>query len=286
MGYSWQVRAELEWPDAATVVPPPGWRWSDTCFWVVNSDGVANDPQRRLVKRGGQLHTPVTRSPDDLAAQCAPLFVRLSPVPNYRSSMRVGVRVPDLQDDLDGLKRLAEFTRTHLPRLWLRVDPLEALLDVGDTAGPAVHKGAHARLSATIRARHHLMPEDRHRARMAATRIAAFVAPDKTLNTVTGMLREAVDVRVAPGNGWVVFRCFAQAASASQVHAAAGFAVDWVRAALHGGDPNRVITKWEPGLPRQLAYAHTLERGWAETNFHHHSRRTVAARLAQRGVTG
>lgn len=284
----WQVRAELEWPDAVTAVPPPGWRWSDACYWVVNSNGVANDPHRRLVKTGGQLHTPLARDAEELAEQCHPLFERLAPVPNYRSAMRVSLRVPQLQHDLAALRTLAEVTRAHLPRLWPRIDPLDALLD-GVTGGVAAHKAAHGRLTATLRARHFLMPELGHRARMRAATVAEFAAVE-AVPRVGGSrawspaLRESVDVRAVADNGWITFRCFAQAADAAQLQAAARLATAWVAVALDGGDPDSTVRPLQNGLPRQRRYVHALEQGWLATNFHHHPRRVVAARLAQRGL--
>lgn len=287
------MRAELEWPDAVTAVPPPGWRWSDQCFWIVNSSGVANDPQRRMVRQGGQLHTPVTASADELAAACHPLFERLAPVPNYRSSMRVSLRVPQLQHDLAALRRVTEFTRAHLPPLWAAVDPVDPLIaGVGERGDDAARKGAYARLTATLRSRHFLMAEDTHRQRMRAPDVAAFAAvePVPTAGTSRAWsppIRESLDVRAVADNGWVTFRCFAQAADAAQLLAAAQLATAWIGAALDGGDPGGAVTPWQARLPRQRRYVHELEQGWLATNFHHHARRVVAARLAARGfVTG
>lgn len=287
MGEKLQIRAEMEWPDAHTVVLPTGWRWSDKCFWVVNSDGIACDPQRRLVKFGGQVHTPITSGPDDLASRCAPLFESLMPVPNYRSTMRVSVRLPDLRDDVRALKRLLDYTHRHLPRTWSRVDPLEPMIDLGPAATEAEHRGAHNRLTAAIRARHYLLPSGLHAQRMKATTVHQLLAPEVTVATSTGPvpspLRETVDIRHVQSAGWITLRCFAQAADDDQVHAAAGFALAWIKAALSDDDPARPVNVWHRRLPRQLPYRHDLEKGWQATNFYHNSRQSVAARLADMG---
>lgn len=288
---SWQVRAEMEWPDAHTVVLPAGWRWSATCFSIVNSDGLANDPQRRLVRYGGQLHTPAAPGCDQLAELVAPMFTRLGPIPNYRAAMRVAVKVPQLREDLPLLKRISDFTVEHLPRLWSQIDPLDPLLDLGGLATPVERRAAAARLTAAIRSRHYLMPMRAHAQRMAATTMAAFTAQATTVTpdgrVLPVPLREAVDVRHTPRAGWVVLRCFAAPADAAQLRAAAGFAVGWLRHALDEADPtqlSRLVASWSPGLPRQLPYHHGLEMGWRHTNFLHNSRQVVAARLAQRGA--
>lgn len=289
MGSSWQVRAELELPDAPTVASlAPGWRWSPACFWVVNSDGVANDPQRRLVKRGGQLHTAVYRTPGALAQACGPLFGWLAPVPNYRAAMRIEVQVPGLSGDLAAVKQLCEYTRSFLPPLWPQLDPLEPLLE-GQEMDALAARAACARLTATIRARHFLVSAHRHRVRMAAGTVEQFTAgevvprPDGRPALVMPA-QEAVDVRHVAAGDWVTFRHFASTADPVQVEAAAGFAIAWIRAALQGAPATRLVKQFDGALPRQLPFVHRLEKGWAATNFHHHSRRTVAARLAQAGV--
>lgn len=286
----WQVRAEMEWPDARTVVLPSGWRWSDKCFWVVNSDGIACDPQRRLVKHGGQVHTPIARAPDDLAMRCLPLFDSLRPQPNYRATMRVSIRVPDLRDDVDAIKRLLDYTHRYLPPMWSRVDPLDPMVELDPQATDAEHKGAHNRLTAAIRARHYLLPAGLHQRRMKAVTIDQLLAPEVTISTnagpVSSPLRETVDVRHVGATGWITFRCFAQAANDDQVHAAAGFATAWTKAALHDDDPVQPVNVWQRHLPRQLPYRHDLEKGWQRTNFYHNSRQSVAAFLADGDTLG
>lgn len=287
MGERWHVRAEMEWPDAhTTAVLAPGWRWSNTCFAVVNSDGTAADPQRRLVHHGGQIHTPVARDPDDLAQMADPLFASLRPVPNYRAAMRIAVRVPALRHDLALLKKVCDYTHRRIAPLWPRIDPLDALLDLGPKATPQEHRGAAARLTATIRARHYLVPVSVHTHRMNAYTVAAFTQPP-TQPTASGReltvaLREAVDLRLVGQVGWVTFRCFASARDAAALRAAASLAVGWLEAACAGHDPAALLDRWQPQLPRQLPYRHDLERGWAETNFAHHTRAQVAAALAAR----
>jgi len=300
MSEPWEVRAEMEWPDAHTVVLPPGWKWSPTCFCVVNSDGIANDPQRRLVRYGGQVNTPAARSIDDLATMTDPLFVRLAPRPNYRAAMRVAVRVPSLRDDLPLLKRICDFTHRNLPRLWPQIDPLDPLLDLGEQASELERRGAAARLTLTIRARHYFVPLRVHAQRMAAPSMAAFTAPPAVAASNGRMLpvplREALDVRHSARADWVVLRCFASPADAGQLRAAAGFALGWVRAAAEctgntaeGADPGwlaALAARWAPGLARQMPYHHGLEMGWRHTNFLHNARQVVAARLEQASSAG
>lgn len=288
MDSGWQVRAELELPDAPTIATlPSGWRWSDTCFWVVNSDGVANDPQRRLVRRGGQLNTAAYSSAAELGQACAPLLRDLSPRPNYRAELRIQVRVPGLSQDMPLLKQLCDYTSTFLPPLWPRLDPLDRLLD-GQADGLAA-KAAHARLTATIRARHFLLTGHRHKMRMNAATVEEFTGVDaasrpggRPVYLAPG--REAVDVRDVATDDWVTFRHFAGTGETGEVEAAAGFAARWIQAAFDSASATRLAAQFEGWLPRQLPFSHWLEQGWMATNFHHHSRRTVSARLALAGL--
>lgn len=280
----WMVRAELELADIrnGAQVLPPRWSWSNECFWVVNSDGVAVDPLRRLVRYGGMVHTATFATPHDLAAACEPLFTQHGAATNYRSSMRIGVFIPGLAGDLAALRQIADYTRRHLPPLWAAVDPLTALFKA--LPGQKKNAAAAARMTATTQNRHFLISERQHQERMAATSAAEF----KLAGSIVRMpgqpaavmnQRECVDLHHAGDTGWVTLRCFPQPGDAAGIYAAASFAIAWLLAALSDDDPQMPVLRWMNELPRQLPFDPVLEKGWAHTNLRHHSRRTVAARL-------
>lgn len=286
MGPGWLVKAELEWPDVPNGPHSllPGWRWSDVCWWIVNSNGAANDPQRRAVRNGGMVLTPEFGSPQKLADQAGALMEVLKPAVNYRCSMRASVYVPGLAANVGRLQQLAEYTRRHLPPMWNAVDPLRPL-----ASGLDKSKGAQEFYLAALRKRHYLVSERCHALRMTATDVARFAAAEAPPGldgspVKAPLVREALDLRAAD-TGWVTLRCFAHPRTAMELHAAAGFAVDWVHAALAGASsPQQPVMKWISHLPRQLPYDAQLEKSWKYTNFHDNSRRTVLARLAAMGL--
>lgn len=284
---------ELEWPDVNCFGPPPlaGWAWSATDYTIVNSDGVANDPRRTLVLRGGELNSPPFPSPEALGAAVEDLAGLTGPGENYRSNLHVHVRVPALDGWLAGrLQAIAGFTRDHLPDLIDTLDPLAGLL-AGQPSADA--PAARARLRHSTRSRHYFLPETRATARAAATTTAEALAAEVPASRAGRPQwhlapREAVNLRALRKHGTVEFRCFAGTRSGAAVAAAAGFARDWLTAALGGGgatDAAATVARWAPGLPRQLPFSARLETGWHRTNLQHNSRADVAAYLAQNGIT-
>jgi hypothetical protein len=286
-GRGWQVKAELEWADVPNGPRSllPGWRWSDVCWWVVNSNGVANDPQRRDVRYGGMVLTAPYSDPDGLAGAASELLGLLRPVVNYRCGMRISVHIPGLSDSLEMLRRLADYTRRHLPPMWSAIDPLKPLLEA--QPGTSVRAASEFQ-TAAMRKRHYLVSERCHAARMTAPDVPAFLAAETPPGpggkpARAPVIREALDLRDA-GTGWVSMRCFAQARTPGEIAAAAGFATSWLLAAINGSAPQQPVVRWMDQLPRQLPFNAQLEKGWRYTNFHDNSRRTVLARLATLGV--
>lgn len=286
----WTYGAELEWPDVDVATRlPPGWAWSKTDYSMVNSAGewrgVANDPQRRLVPVGGELNTPPAPGPDALAEAAAPLWGRMRPGRNYRSNLHIHLRIPGIEDHLPVLERLAAYSRTHLPGLWGRIDPLDALTEdqpEGDAAREAAARRAHSE-----RSRHHFIPAARHEARKAARTLEEFLAAEVPAGrdgrpAWALEAREAVNLRALRKHGTIEFRCFADPAEPSELHAAAAFAGLWVFAALSDGDPAWPVSTWGAHLPRQRPFELELELGWRATNFQHHKRGEVAALLRER----
>lgn len=284
---AWTYGAELEWPDVdVTAELRPGWKWSSSDYTIVNSDGVANDPRRKLILRGGELNTPPATGPDTLAEEVAEQWKRSRPGHNYRSNLHIHVRIAGISERLPLLLRIAEFSRSHLPQLWPHVDPLGQLLsDQGDSASS---RGAEARLRHSERSRHHFVTPERHAARSRAETLEGFLAaevPEGRDGRPAWALgpREAVNLRSLRKHDTIEFRCFADPADPGEVHAAAAFAGLWLYLALYGGSALEAVQRWGPLLPRQRRFDLRLEKGWRETNLQHNKRGDVEALLRSRG---
>ena len=290
-GIGWTYGAELEWPDVDTTAElPHGWKWSETDYTIVNSNGVANDPRRILIRRGGELNTPPAASPEELGQQAARAWLLLQPGHNYRSNLHIHVRIPGLENNLAALRQLATFTREYLPAYIDQIDPLGGLL-VGLPEGTPEHAAATKRLTHSRRSRHYLTSPARNAARLAATSVQDALAAEcptaKTGATQWHLApREAVNLRSLRKHRTVEFRCYAAPRHADELVAAVKMTRDWLLSAFNSTDPGRAVAHHEWRLPRQAPFEHALELGWQRTNLQKNSRAQVTEYLRQKGILG
>jgi hypothetical protein len=267
------VRAEL----------PAEWEWSRTDYTVVGSDGIANDPLRKLVLRSGELNTPVCQSPEELAERTAEVRAALRPGHNYRSNLHVHIAPAGREWQLDELKAIADYSRRLLPGALKMMDPLNGLF-TGLTDEEEI-TAAKKRMAHSERSRHFFISDARHEARMEALSIdgmlEAEVPHGKNRPLWHLASREAVNLRSIRKHGTVEFRCFAGDAEDRHVWAAASFVRDWMQAALNGAEMFELPYFYD--LPVQTAFELRLERGWERTNFQHNRRDVVKERLREMG---
>lgn len=283
-GDGWTYGAELEWPDVDVRKGiPRDWAWSRTDYTVVNSDGVANDPLRKLILRGGELNTPVCRSPEELAERVAEVRELLKPGHNYRSNLHVHVQAPEL-GDLGSVKQIADYSWRLLPGALRMSDPLNGLFT--GLLVPEEIKGAERRRRHSERSRHYFVSRTRHAVRMEAPdlegMLRAEVPMGKNGKPAWALApREAVNLRSLRKHGTVEFRCFAGDRRDVHVWAAACFARDWLTAALNETEVFELPYFFD--LPDQAPFDLRLERGWELTNLRHNKRDVVRMRLQDMG---
>jgi hypothetical protein len=280
----WTFGAELEWPDVdARTELGDGWAWSRTDYTVVNSDGVANDPLRKMVLRGGELNTPVCGGADELAERTEEMRERLKPGYNYRSNLHVHVAAAEFAD-IEAIKRIADYTRRLLPGALKMTDPLNGLF-TGLTDEEEI-AAARRRARHSERSRHYFVSDRRHELRMEAGGLEDFLrigVPSREGKPLWHLdPREAVNFRSLKKHGTIEFRCFAGDRSGKHLWAAASFARDWIAAALNDSEMFELPYFFD--LPQQTTFEDRLERGWAWTNFQHNTRETVRERLTGMGL--
>lgn len=108
----WSYGSEHEWADVKYGDPlPEGCSWNDKDNTVMNSNGVANDPQGKLWQFGGEINARPTKTPQEQTEVMRDLLAILNPKPtvNFRSNLHIHVRVPGLKDDLEGVKQLQRY---------------------------------------------------------------------------------------------------------------------------------------------------------------------------------
>lgn len=263
----------LHWPDVDTRrLPGPGWSWDEGCTSIVNSDGVAADPLRKLVRRGGALRTPAARTPADLAAVVGRAWEAMTPGANYRTHLTVTARPPGLSTDLASCRRIVAYTRMHLPNVWPAIDPLEGLLHRSATERDAGQ--ARTYMDTVVRpVRRAMLGGARHQVRLAATTVDQFVA------AAAGEPPEALELRY---DGSLRMSSLAAPRGPRQFQAAVEFVEAWIGAALVNGDPLKVVARFASRMGRQQAFDPALEDGWRRTNVATNARDAVAERLSGR----
>jgi hypothetical protein len=115
-GWTFGAEHELaDWPWERPLLAGFGLDQHD--ITMVNSSGVANDPNGKVYFLGGEFNTPPTDTPE---GQCELLEQLTAYYPeatvNYRSNLHLHIRVPGLREDLAALKRLQAHIHEWMPK--------------------------------------------------------------------------------------------------------------------------------------------------------------------------
>jgi hypothetical protein len=124
-GEGWTYGAEHELADwDARLVLPGGYARSPD-HTIVNSNGIAAQPNPSVYPYGGEINTPPDEYPslqadriDAIKAQFPNARV------NHRSNLHVHVRVPGLRDNLGLLKRVQQCIHEQLPKVLPELEPI------------------------------------------------------------------------------------------------------------------------------------------------------------------
>lgn len=118
-GEGWTYGAEHEladW-DSHAAMPTGGFQRAPD-HTVVNSNGVAAQPNNSVYRWGGEINTPPTEDPAGQARWLQIIkthYAVHAPRVNHRSNLHVHVRVPGLKDNLRLLKQMQRYIHEHLP---------------------------------------------------------------------------------------------------------------------------------------------------------------------------
>jgi len=120
----WTYGAEHEFSDwdAWTVLPKCYARSPD--YTIVNSNGIAAQPNPKLYRYGGEINTPPTDM--DGQVECLTKIVDMLPECsiNHRSNLHIHIRVPGLIGSLETLKNLQVYIHTELPKIIDLLEPI------------------------------------------------------------------------------------------------------------------------------------------------------------------
>lgn len=271
-GYTW--RCEHEFADTNIRNPlPKGWSRGSECMAIVNSTGIANDPSGKLHHFGGEVNSP----PTDTAfgqARLLQAFVEHAPDAkvNYRSNLRIHVKVPGLREDLRRLKRWARFNEYWIPRALPALMPVpEPRREDYEEGAGFVYRGAlrHARRCRRLcrfrltahrleRQLHATTPEEFFLNEVSLNGSGKpmwFIQPRAAVNLRQLLWTDTVEFRHFPGT--LDWRELADAMRWCEIYTAAAMS-EWDEP-VQAGNLAFIAGKIAPKLPRFKGYDHALE---------------------------
>lgn len=232
---------------------------------VVNSNGIAAQPNVKMYSYGGEINTPPT---DTILGQVGCLrdirFHWQDVVVNHRSNLHIHIRVPGLKDSLNHLKQVQQYIHLQLRSIIDKVEPIPE----GTT--PAEKKRAKRR-----KVSHHtFLTEKRITNQLSAKSLDEFfkreVPRDSTGRAMWhAQPRVCVNLRQLLQTDTVEFRHFPGTLDSSLFHSCVSWCRSFMLAALSGA-PIKLILEGHkdpfPSFPefdeeREIRYQATAAKG-------------------------
>jgi hypothetical protein len=130
-GDSWTYGCEHELSDWVTTWGLPEGFQRSPDYTIVNSNGIAAQPNTKVWPIGGEINTPPTESINNQVDCLDQILERHGTkiTINHRSNLHCHVRVPGLKEDLKALKQLQRYVHEQLPSVINMIEPIP----VGET---------------------------------------------------------------------------------------------------------------------------------------------------------
>ena len=121
----WTFGAEHELADWDCREGLPEFFARSSDYTIVNSNGVAAQPNPKVYPYGGEINTPPTTTPQG-QVNCLEMILERHPqcTVNHRSNLHIHVRVPGLKDNLSLLKQLQAYIHAELPSVLDLIEPI------------------------------------------------------------------------------------------------------------------------------------------------------------------
>lgn len=289
----WTYGVELEYGNCDRTIKdlPDGAKWNSLDNTCVSSTGIANDPQGKLYKFGGEINTRPTSSVDEQVEHIAKVnkFLRENgpaPIVNYRSNLHIHIRVPGLKDDLDVLKKLLRYITTYQEQAFAIVENIP--VPDRNTLPPLHYEWANKRYKRRLTSHQHTLPQKRVEAMLAATTPTEFwhehAHKDAKGNPAWFQCpRAGINLRqLFEETNTIEFRHFPGTLKNSEMRSAISWCRDFLNLALNYDDVAPVtLLENKYTFPQFEPYEFETEQVYQYTNFDKNSRKVVAERLEE-----
>jgi hypothetical protein len=282
--------AELEFADIDTRGPLPydDVEWDFRDYSICNSNGVANDPKKKLNRYGSEIHIGPKRTPMRLV-DLAMDVIKLHPEANvnWSTNLHVHIRLPGLRDDLKSLKRLAMYIRAFAPSMYERIDPIPEPPKVCyRSVDVPEFDGMWRRYKRRKRSHHYQVSDAVYQKLIDAKSPQDFLNAHAPFSAKTGLQwhlvqRAGVNLAHLLKTDTIEFRCFTMSIEWRKLYSAFRWPWLFLRAALISrknvhqilaSHPNLVFQKFHP-------YDYKQDAIFQQTRLEHRTRSEVAATL-------
>lgn len=288
----WTYGVELEYGncDRSIETLPDGASWNSLDNTCVSSTGIANDPQGKLYKFGGEINTRPTSTTDEQVEHIARVnkFLRdngPAPIVNYRSNLHIHIRVPGLKDNLPALKKLLRYINTYQQQAFDIVENIP--VPDRNTLPPHEYIWHKKRYDRRLTSHQHKLPQKRVDAMLAATTPTEFwyehAHKDAKGNPAWFQCpRAGINLRqLFEETNTIEFRHFPGTLKVTEMRSALNWCRDFLDLALNFDDvpPVSLLEKHKYAFPQFEPYEFETEQVYQFTNFDKNSRKVVAERL-------
>lgn len=261
----WTYGAEHELSDWDNYVKlPEGYKRSPD-YTIVNSNGIAAQPNPKDYRYGGEINTPPTSS---VRAQAECLTKIQDKYPNcminHRSNLHIHIRVPGLASNLPLLKQIQQYIHIELPKVINLLEPI-----------PRGATLAERKREKRRRVSHHTFLSRQRLERQLQARTCQEFFELECPKTKTGRVmwhaqpRLAVGLRQLLQTDTVEFRHFPGTLEAGALFVCLVWCKDFMRAAIAARPIEDVWRMYEPGLFLSFpAFDEELEIGYQATASH------------------
>lgn len=272
---AWTVGCEFElsdWNCLADSLPMGCSRSPD--YTIVNSNGIAAQPNVEHYAYGGEVNTPPSREPIEQCNILRSILARTKntgpqATVNYRSNLHVHVRVPGLNNDLRLLKQVQRYIHDELPAIISLVEPLEL------PARPGAPEQAVKKRLRRMRVSHQtFLTPQRLKHQLAAKTVREFFEREVPMSKAGRVMwhaqpRLCVGLRQLLQTDTVEFRHFPGTIDPTALHTAIDWCWHFMRAAI---GLKSLATVWQQfrgrQFPRFLPFDYQLETGYQATAAH------------------
>lgn len=267
-----------------------GASWNSLDNTCVSSTGIANDPQGKLYKFGGEINTKPTKSIEEQVEHIKNINKSLSeqgpsPIVNYRSNLHIHIRVPGLKDDLESLKRLLRYVDTYQQQAFDIVEYIP-------TPDPKFISGERYQWEMKRAKRRKIshqnkVPKNRVEAMLNSTNTVDFFEnhaykDEKGRPAWFRMPRAGINLRqIFETTNTIEFRHFPGTLDSNEMYSCINWCKLFLNAALNDNDitPRDISNEYNFTFPVFQPYEFETEQVYQATNFDKNNRGTVKSNL-------